>query len=185
MSRRTLEFHHDKHHAAYVKKLNELAKGTPFAEMKLEDVIKMTAGKVEQKPIFNNAAQVWNHDFFWQCLKPSGGAEPRGAFGDSLKREFGSFAQFADAFAKAAVAQFGSGWAWLVADKGKLKIVTTHDADLPMIANQQALLTCDVWEHAYYLDYQNEREKFVRTFLDKLANWEFAAAQFETFAPAH
>jgi Fe-Mn family superoxide dismutase len=182
MSRRTLEFHHDKHHAAYVKKLNELTKGTPFADMKLDDVIKMTSGKAEQKPIFNNAAQVWNHDFFWQCLKPSGGAAPQGAFGDVLKREFGSFAQFSEAFTKAAVGQFGSGWAWLVLDKGKLKIVATHDADLPMTSNQHALMTCDLWEHAYYLDYQNEREKFVHVFLDKLANWQFAAARFEKLA---
>src|SRR5262249_6696434 len=152
MSRRTLEFHHDKHHAAYVKKLNELTKGTPLADMKLDDVIKTAAGKAEQKPIFNNAAQVWNHDFFWQCLKPSGGAEPKGAFADALKREFGSFAEFAETFTKAAVGQFGSGWAWLVLDKGKLKIVTTHDVDLPMTSNQHALMTCDVWEHAYYLD---------------------------------
>src|SRR5262245_23560078 len=151
MSRRTLEFHYGKHHAGYVKKLNELVKGTAMAEMPLETIIQTTSGKAEQKVIFNNAAQVWNHDFFWQCLKPSGGAQPKGPFAEGLKREFGDVGQFVDKFAKAAVAQFGSGYAWLVLDKGKLKITTTHDADSPIAMNQQALLTCDVWEHAYYL----------------------------------
>jgi superoxide dismutase, Fe-Mn family len=182
MSRRTLEFHYGKHHAGYVKKLNELTKGTPFADMTLEAIIQSTAGKNEQKQIFNNAAQVWNHDFFWQCLKPSGGVQPKGPFAEALKREFGDVNQFVDKFAKAAVAQFGSGYAWLVLDKGKLKIVTTHDAEQPMQANQQALLTCDVWEHAYYLDYQNEREKFVRTVVEKLVNWPLVGSRFEQFA---
>ena len=182
MSRRTLEFHYGKHHAGYVKKLNDLVKGTPFADMTLEGIIQATAGKAEQKTIFNNAAQIWNHDFFWQSLSPSGGGQPKGPLIEALKREFGDLGQFADKFAATAVQQFGSGWAWLVLDKGRLKIVSTHDAELPLTAGQHALLTCDVWEHAYYLDYQNEREKFVRGFLDKLANWSFAGARFEQFA---
>jgi len=184
MSRQTLEFHHGKHHAGYVKKLNELAKGTPFETLSLESVIQTTSGKAEQKPIFNNAAQIWNHDFFWQCLKPSRGAPPQGALAESLKRDFGSVAEFANKFTASAVQQFGSGWTWLVVDKGKLKIVSTPDAELPMTSNQHALLTCDVWEHAYYLDYQNERETFVCAFLDKLANWQFAAARLELLAHA-
>ena len=179
MSKRTLEFHHDKHHAGYVKKLNQLTEGTAFADMKLEAVIQATAGKAEHKQIFNNAAQIWNHDFFWQCLQPSGGAQPQGKFAEQLASEFGGFAQFAEKFTATAVQQFGSGWTWLVADKGKLKILSTHDADLPLTSNQHPLLTCDIWEHAYYLDYQNEREKFVRTFIDKLANWQFATTRFE------
>jgi Fe-Mn family superoxide dismutase len=183
MSKRTLELHHGKHHAGYVKKLNELTDGTPYADMKLEAVIKATAGKAEYKQIFNNAAQNWNHDFFWQCLTPSGGTQPQGKFAEQLASEFGSFAGFADKFTAAAVPQFGSGWTWLVADKDRLKIVSTHDADLPLTSNQHALLTCDVWEHAYYLDYQNEREKFVRTFIEKLANWQFATARFEHLTP--
>jgi Fe-Mn family superoxide dismutase len=184
ISRRTVEFHYDKHHAGYVKKLNELTKGTPFATMTLEDVIKATSGKPERKEIFNNAAQIWNHDFFWQGMKPGGGGQAKGALADNMKQTFGDPSQFVEKFTHTALHQFGSGWTWLVLDKGKLKIVSTNDAELPMTANQKALLTCDVWEHAYYLDYQNEREKFVRAFLDKLVNWQYVGAQFEQFAQA-
>lgn len=166
-------FHYEKHHQAYVTNLKGLIDGTPEAEKSLEDIVKSSSGKV-----FNNAAQVWNHDFFWASMKPAGGGEPTGALADAIKRDFGSYADFRKAFQDAAVAQFGSGWAWLVKDGDSLKIVTTSNADTPLAHGKTPILTCDVWEHAYYIDYRNLRAKFVETFLTHLVNWDFAAANF-------
>ena len=184
ISHRTLEFHYDKHHAGYVKKLNELTKNSPLMDLPLEEVIRKTAGQAKLKEIFNNAAQVWNHDFFWHSMAPSGGGQPRGPLAAQINRDFGSADAFAEKFANAALHQFGSGWTWLVLNKGKLEIVSTPDAELPMTSGLHALATCDVWEHAYYLDYQNDREKFVRGFLGKLINWAFVADRLEKVVPA-
>jgi superoxide dismutase, Fe-Mn family len=173
LSEESFGFHYEKHHQAYLTNLEKLVAGTPDAEKSLEDIVKSSSGKV-----FNNAAQVWNHDFFWASMKPAGGGEPTGALGDAIKRDFGSYADFRKQFADAAVAQFGSGWAWLVKDGDALKIVTTSNADTPLAHGKTPIITCDVWEHAYYIDYRNLRAKFVETFLDKLVNWDFAAANF-------
>lgn len=175
MSSRTLEFHHDKHHAAYVNTLNKLVQNTPFANQPLEEVIRATAKDESKTPIFNNAAQAWNHTFFWNCMRPRGGGKPSGDLLQRIERDLGGFDKFKEQFKEAAVSQFGSGWAWLVLDGGKLKVTKTPNAVDPLAQGQTALLTCDVWEHAYYLDYQNRRPDFVQTFLDHLANWEFAA----------
>ena len=171
ISGKTLSFHYGKHHAAYVSKLNELTRGTIHETKKLEEVV-MEAAK-EKGPLFNNAAQAWNHTFFWNCLKPNGGGVPTGALADKIKATFGSVDKLKEELKNAAVSQFGSGWAWLVADRGQLKVTKTANADNPMIVGQTALLTVDVWEHAYYLDYQNRRSDFVDTVLNKLLNWEF------------
>jgi len=168
-SAETLEYHHGKHHAAYVNKLNELIEGKPEANKSLEDIIKSSDG-----PLFNNAAQHWNHSFFWNCMKPKGGGQPTGDLLAAINRDFGSFDKFKEQFANAATTQFGSGWAWLVLDNGKLAITKTGNADLPLKHGQKALLTLDVWEHAYYIDYRNARPKFIETFLNHLANWDFA-----------
>jgi Fe-Mn family superoxide dismutase len=173
LSEESFGFHYEKHHQAYLTNLEKLVAGTPDAEKSLEDIVKSSSGKV-----FNNAAQVWNHDFFWASMKPAGGGEPTGALGDAIKRDFGSYADFRKQFADAAVAQFGSGWAWLVKDGDALKIVTTSNADTPLAHGKKPIITCDVWEHAYYIDYRNLRAKFVETFLEKLVNWDFAAANF-------
>lgn len=174
VSARTLEFHHGKHHNTYVTNLNNLVKDTDLADKSLEDVIKAVAADLPAKqPIFNNAAQVWNHTFFWNCMKKGGGGKPSGKVLSRIEADFGSYEKFAEEFKNAAVTQFGSGWAWLVEDNGKLKIAKTANADLPMAHGQKALLTVDVWEHAYYLDYQNRRPDFVQAFLDNLVNWEF------------
>ncbi len=174
MSAETLEFHHGKHHAAYVTNLNKLLEGKPEANKSLEEIIMSSDGGV-----FNNAAQVWNHTFFWNCLKPGGGGEPTGDVGDAIKRDFGSYQKFKEELAQAGVTQFGSGWAWLVLEgsgsAGKLKVTKTANADLPMKHNQKALLTIDVWEHAYYIDYRNARPKFLENVIDRLVNWEFVA----------
>jgi Fe-Mn family superoxide dismutase len=176
MSARTLEFHHGKHHQAYVTALNGLVKDTPLAAKSLEAIMKETAGDAAKAPVFNNAAQIWNHTFFWNSMKPNGGGTPVGELADRIARDFGSLEKFKEMFKQAAVGQFGSGWAWLIADKSELKIVKTANAMSPIVDGHPPLLTCDVWEHAYYLDYQNRRPDFVQTFLDKLVNWEFAAA---------
>lgn len=175
MSANTLSFHHGKHHKAYVDKLNELIKGTDLEKATLEEIIKATAKDSAKQPIFNNSAQVWNHTFFWNCLKPNGGGKPSGELAKKIDSDLGGFDKFKEDFKAAGIGQFGSGWAWLVLDGGKLKIVKTPNADLPLAHGQTAILTCDVWEHAYYLDYQNRRPDFLSTFLDKLANWDFAA----------
>jgi len=171
ISAETLEFHHGKHHNAYVTNLNKLLEGKPDARKSLEDLIRdYDVGT----PVFNNAAQVWNHIFYWSSTRPGGGGEPKGELFDAIKRDFGSFDRFKEEFSAAATSQFGSGWAWLVLDKGKLAVTKTSNADLPMKHGQTALLTIDVWEHAYYIDFRNQRPKYVETFLASLANWELA-----------
>ncbi|MBE1237637.1 superoxide dismutase [Phaeovibrio sulfidiphilus] len=175
MSANTFSFHHAKHHAAYVNTLNDLIANTPLASRSLEEIIRETASDDARKKVFNNAAQVWNHTFFWSSMKPGGGGEPSGAVKDALNAAFGSVQGFRDAFKAAATGQFGSGWAWLVSNNGKLEVMSTGNADLPLVHGKTAILTCDVWEHAYYLDYQNRRPDFVQTFLDHLVNWDFVA----------
>jgi Fe-Mn family superoxide dismutase len=173
MSAKTLEFHHGKHHQAYVTNLNNLVKDTPMANQSLEEIIRATAKDDSKAGIFNNAAQVWNHTFFWNCMKPQGGGQPSGAVAEKINQAFGSYDKFKEQFKQAGVTQFGSGWAWLVVDGGQLKVTKTPNAVNPMAQGQTALLTCDVWEHAYYLDYQNRRPDFVETFLNNLVNWDF------------
>jgi Fe-Mn family superoxide dismutase len=178
ISANTLDFHHGKHHQAYVTNLNNLTKDTPMASQSLEAIIRATYRDDAKIGIFNNAAQVWNHTFFWHSMKPGGGGAPSGRLAAAIDSDLGGLAKFKDDFKAAAVAQFGSGWAWLVADNGKLKITRTANAVTPLAEGQTALLTCDVWEHAYYLDYQNRRPDFVQAFLDHLVNWDFAAKNF-------
>ena len=169
ISQETLEFHHGKHHKTYVDKLNELTDGEK-SDADLEGVILEADNP---SPLFNNAAQTWNHTFYWSCMKPDGGGEPTGEVSDAINSAFGSYAEFSKQFTEAALTQFGSGWAWLATEGGQLKIVKTANADLPLKHSQQALLTCDVWEHAYYIDYRNARPKYVETFLSSLVNWDF------------
>jgi Fe-Mn family superoxide dismutase len=180
MSAKTLEFHHGKHHKKYVDKLNELVKGTKFAKMDLTDVIRETAENPAHKGIFNNAAQTWNHTFFWNCMSPHGGGTPHSGFARRIDADFGDHDGFKRAFKEAATARFGSGWAWLVANGDKLEIVTTSNAGNPLTDDKVCLLTCDVWEHAYYLDYQNRRSDFVDAFLDHLVNWNYVIEQWQT-----
>ena len=179
ISAETLEFHHDKHHNAYVVKLNELIAGTDLAGQDIEDIIKATANDASKVGIFNQAAQVWNHTFYWNCMTPNGGGAPTGAVAEKITAAFGSYEKFAEEFTNAALTQFGSGWAWLVADEvnGNLSIMKTANADLPMAHGKVAVLTVDVWEHAYYIDYRNLRPKYVKTFLDSLVNWEYVNAK--------
>jgi Fe-Mn family superoxide dismutase len=179
MSAQTLDFHHEKHHKTYVDTLNKLIVGTPFADAPLEDIIRNTAKDKEQTKIFNNAAQVWNHNFFWNCLSPKGGNKPSGNVAQQIDKAFGNLDDFKAKFKEAATSQFGSGWAWLVLDQGQLKITKTSNAVNPLTEGQKALLTCDVWEHAYYLDYQNRRADMVDVFLEKLINWEFVAQNMD------
>jgi len=180
ISKRTLEFHHDKHHAAYVNNFNAAAKGTELDSQPIEAVIKAVAKDPAKAVIFNNAAQAWNHTFYWHSLKAGGGGRPAGELAKKIDADFGSFDKFAEAFKTAAATQFGSGWAWLVLEpSGKLAVTKTPNADTPLAHGQTALLTIDVWEHAYYLDYQNKRPDYIATFLDKLANWEFAASNLK------
>jgi Fe-Mn family superoxide dismutase len=174
ISARTISFHYGKHHKAYVDKLNELIAGTPYESMTLEEIVQKSAKKEKDKAIFHNAGQAWNHDFYWESMMPRGGT-PSGKILDALKSSFGGVKEFNKEFAEAAVAQFGSGWAWLVKGKGgKLEILTTADADTPIAHGKTPLLGVDVWEHAYYLDYQNRRPDHVKDWLEKLANWTFA-----------
>jgi len=174
-SARTFSFHHGKHHKAYVDNLNKLLPGSAFENSSLEEIIVATAGDTTKVGFFNNAAQVWNHTFFWNCMKPGGGGTPTGELSKKINAAFGSYAEFAAQFKASAVSRFGSGWAWLVSDGGVLKIMSTPNAETPMTGGKIALLTVDVWEHAYYLDYQNRRPDFVQTFLDHLVNWDFVA----------
>jgi len=174
ISAETLEYHHGKHHAAYVNKLNELLAGKPEADKSLEDIIASSEG-----PVFNNAAQIWNHTFYWHSMKPNGGGAPTGDLAAAITRDFGSFDKFKEEFTNAGVTQFGSGWAWLVLEGGKLKVTKTPNADLPLKHGQKALLTMDVWEHAYYIDFRNARPKYIETFLTSLANWDFALANLK------
>ncbi|HSN77982.1 MAG TPA: superoxide dismutase [Anaerolineae bacterium] len=175
-SAKTFSFHHGKHHKAYVDNLNKLLPGSPFENSTLEEIILAVAGDATKAGFFNNAAQVWNHTFFWNCMKPGGGGAPSGALAAKIDAAFGSYEKFAEQFKAAAVGRFGSGWAWLVLDGGELKIMSTPNAETPMTGGKKALLTVDVWEHAYYLDFQNRRPDFVQTFLDQLVNWDFVAA---------
>ncbi len=177
ISSNTMSFHYGKHHKAYVDKLNELTAGTPFADMSLEDVVKKTSNDDSKKPIFNNAAQIWNHTFFWSSMAPQGSA-PTGPLLAAIQRDFGSVDALKELMAKEGVAQFGSGWVWLVASGGKLTVEKTANAVMPMAEGKQCLLTMDVWEHAYYLDYQNRRPDFLKAVADKLLNWDFAAQNF-------
>ncbi len=174
ISAETLEYHHGKHHNAYVVNLNNLTQNTELATASLEEVIRAVAGDAARAAVFNNAAQVWNHSFYWNCMKPGGGGEPGGAIAARIQQDFGSVAAFTEAFKQAATTQFGSGWAWLVQNaQGKLEITKTSNADLPMIHGQKALLTIDVWEHAYYVDFRNRRPDYIATFLNHLVNWDF------------
>lgn len=170
ISKETLEYHYGKHHNAYVTNLNKLIPGTEFEHLSLEEIIMKSKGG-----IFNNAAQVWNHSFYWLCLSPNGGGEPTGKLAEAINQAFGSFDAFKEQFTQAAITTFGSGWAWLVQDKdGQLKITSTSNAGTPMTEGVNALLTCDVWEHAYYIDYRNLRPDYVKAFWS-LVNWEFVA----------
>ena len=170
LSAETLEYHHDKHHNAYVTNRNKLIEGTELAGKSLEEIILASDGGV-----FNNAAQVWNHTFYWNCLTPGGGGAPTGALAAAIDRDFGSFDALRTQLVDAGTTQFGSGWAWLVLEGGTLKVTKTGNADLPLKHGQTALLTLDVWEHAYYIDYRNLRPKYLETVLDNLVNWEFVA----------
>lgn len=172
ISKNTIEFHYGKHHRAYVDNLNKLIAGTEFEHKTLEQIVEETAGKSEYNAVFNNAAQAWNHAFFWNCMMPAGGGEPVGELKEKIVRDFGSYDKFCEDFLNAAVSQFGSGWAWLVEDKsGRLSVMKTGNADNPLAHGLKALMTVDVWEHAYYLDYQNRRADFVKTFITNLIKW--------------
>ena len=177
ISANTLEFHYGKHHTAYVTNTNKLVEGTDLAGLDLEALIRKVAGDASKVGVFNNAAQVWNHTFYWNCLKPNGGGKPSGAIATRLASDFGSYEKFVEELKTAATTQFGSGWAWLVLADGKLQVVKTPNADNPMIRGQKPLLTIDVWEHAYYLDYQNRRPDYVGTVIDKLINWAFVSSR--------
>lgn len=173
ISKETLEFHHDKHHQTYVTNLNNLIKGTEFENSTLEEIVKKSSGG-----IFNNAAQVWNHTFYWDSMKPNGGGQPTGALADAINAKFGSFDKFKEEFTKTAVGTFGSGWAWLVKKTdGSLDLVSTSNAATPLTTDAKPLLTCDVWEHAYYIDYRNARPKYVEAFWN-VVNWDFASKNF-------
>ncbi len=175
ISQETIEYHYGKHHAAYVNKLNELTQGKPLADLSLEEVVKKTWKQPNDQPVFNNAAQVWNHTFYWNCLAPKGGGDPTGKVAEAINKAFGDFKTFKEKFSTAAVGRFGSGWAWLVktADGG-VAIETTPNAETPMADGKTCLLTCDVWEHAYYIDYRNARPKYLEEFW-KLVNWDFVS----------
>jgi len=179
ISARTLGFHYGKHHQAYVDKLNELVLGSEFAELKLEEVIAKSSGDGNKEAIFNNAAQVWNHTFYWNSLSPKGGKKPSGELGQKIEISFGSYENFIKEFGQAGMEQFGNGWVWLVKEGGILKITKTSNAGNPISEGRGTpLLAFDVWEHAYYLDYQNRRNDYLTTILDKLINWNFAARNF-------
>ncbi len=174
ISEETLEYHYGKHHQTYVTNLNNLVPGTEFEGMSLEEIIKSSSGG-----IFNNAAQVWNHTFYWNSLSPNGGGEPEGGLANAINRTFGSFDEFKEAFTKCAVTTFGSGWAWLVKNAdGSLELVSTSNAGCPLTEGQAPIITCDVWEHAYYIDYRNARPKYLEAFWN-LVNWDFAAKNYE------
>jgi len=174
MSAETFDYHHGKHHQAYINKLNQLVAGTDLESKSLEEIIKTSSGV-----LFNQAAQVWNHTFFWNCMKPAGGGVPTGDLAAAITRDFGSFDSFVEKFAATAAGQFGSGWGWLVVKDGKLDVMSTANADLPMAHGATALFTVDVWEHAYYVDYRNDRGRFIKTIIENLANWDFVAANLK------
>ena len=178
ISAKTLSFHYGKHHAAYITNYNNLVAGTSLESLSLEQVIAQTAADPQKIGIFNNGAQAWNHSFYWNCLTPNGGGEPSGELATKITQDFGSFDKFKDELKTAAATQFGSGWAWLVLDGERLKVVKTGNAQTPSTSGQKPILTIDVWEHAYYLDYQNRRPDYVATVIDNLLNWKFAAENF-------
>ena len=173
ISAETLDYHHGKHHKAYVDNLNKMIEGTEFASMDLVEIIRKSQGAM-----FNNAAQVWNHTFYWNSMSPSGGGEPTGAIADAIKKSFGSFADFKERFSASAVGHFASGWAWLVKDGDKLEVVDLHDAGNPLTMGKKPILTCDVWEHAYYVDYRNARPKYVEAFWN-LVDWDYVSKQMK------
>jgi len=177
ISANTLGFHHGKHHNAYVQNANKLIAGTEYEKMDEISIINKTAGDNSKVGIFNNVAQAWNHAFYWKCMKPNGGGKPTGATTQRIEKDFGSYEKFVEEFKNAGATQFGSGWAWLVLDGKKLKVMKTANADTPIAHGLKPLLTVDVWEHAYYLDYQNRRPDYLTTFVDKLINWEFVHSQ--------
>ena len=188
ISAKTLEFHHDKHHAAYVTNANKLIAGTPLENAPLEEIVRAAAADPSKKGLFNNAGQVWNHNFLWNSMKPNGGGKPTGDIAARIEKDFGGYDAFVEKFSAAAVGQFGSGWAWLVLDGGKLVVVGTANADTPLVHGQTALLTADVWEHAYYLDYQNRRADYIDAYF-KSINWDVvskrhAACLLSTFRGA-
>ena len=170
----TISFHYGKHHQAYVNNTIKLIAGTELEKVNLVDLVKRTAGNADHRAIFNNAAQVYNHSFYWNSMKPGGGGEPRGKMAEKINESFGSYQKFVEAFSNAAATQFGSGWAWLVMDGGKLQVVKTSNAETPITTSAKPLITIDVWEHAYYLDYQNRRADYIKAFMEKLLNWDFA-----------
>ncbi len=174
ISAKTINFHYGKHHQGYVDKTNKLIAGTEYKNLPLVDIIKKTQGRADKTAIFNNAAQVFNHTFYWNSMKPDGGGEPKGKIGEKIKKSFGSYDKFSEEFSNAAKSQFGSGWAWLIMDGNLLKIIKTSNADTPIAHGLTPLLTIDVWEHAYYLDYQNRRGDYIKAYLHHLVNWEFA-----------
>jgi Fe-Mn family superoxide dismutase len=177
ISETTIEFHYGKHHNAYVEKTNALMKGTDLEGQDLEAIIQKTSGDAAKTALFNNAAQVWNHSFYWQCVKPGGGGRPAGAVAGLIDKAFGSYETFAEQFKDAGAAQFGSGWAWLVLKDGGLEIAKTANADTPLAHGLKPVLTVDVWEHAYYLDYQNRRPDYLKAFIQNLINWDFVNSQ--------
>lgn len=172
----TLDFHYGKHHQAYVTNLNKMIEGTDLSGKSLEEIILASKGDAAKAGIFNNAAQVWNHTFYWNSMKAQGGGLPTGELAEKINRDFGSYEEFVTAFSQAAATQFGSGWAWLVSNDGKLELLKTANADTPIAHGLKPLLTIDVWEHAYYLDFQNRRPDYIKTFLESLVNWDFAAS---------
>jgi superoxide dismutase, Fe-Mn family len=184
ISAETLALHHGKHHKGYIDTLNKLLVGDALADLPLNEVIHQSHGLAARQTIFNNAAQSWNHDFFWKSMKPDGGGAPTGDIKMLIERDIGDDAAFRSAFSEAAAKHFGSGWVWLVATDGAIGIVTTHDAELPALNVRTPLLCCDLWEHAYYLDYQNRRADFVTAFLDHLLNWDFANGNLAAAASA-
>jgi Fe-Mn family superoxide dismutase len=179
ISSRTLEFHHGKHHKTYVDTANKMLAGTDMEKMEVEQIIKKVSGDASKMGIFNNTAQAWNHSFYWQCMKPNGGGTPSGDIAQKINADFGSYEKFCEEFKNAGLTQFGSGWAWLVLDGGKLKITKTPNAETPLTTSAKPLLVADVWEHAYYLDYQNLRANYLTTFIEKLINWDFVNSQLK------
>jgi Fe-Mn family superoxide dismutase len=178
ISAKTIGFHYGKHHVAYITNYNNLIAGTPLDALSIEEVIAKTATDPEKVGVFNNGAQAWNHSFYWNSLTPNGGGEPSGDLAAKINQDFGSFDKFKDELKSAAATQFGSGWSWLVLDNGTLKVVKTGNAQTPSTSGQKPILTIDVWEHAYYLDFQNRRPDYVASVIDNLLNWEFAAKNF-------
>jgi len=174
ISENTISFHYGKHHQAYVNNTVKMIAGTDLEKAALDDIIRKTAGRADQSVLFNNAAQVFNHTFYWNSMKPGGGGEPQGKIAARIQESFGSYQKFVEAFSGAAASQFGSGWAWLVQDGGRLQVIKTSNADTPITTQAKPLITIDVWEHAYYLDYMNRRADYIKAFVEKLLNWDFA-----------